>query len=459
MVLGENETGMAVISLSNLKKTWYYMKKNGPSAALAAVLERLEAAKGAPYVYEEPEEEERRRQRRSASGGPSFSVVVPAYATKPEHLRALLSSVKEQTAPNWELLLSDATTDASVYETARSWAAENGVPFRAAEEGREFLPGCIRYLKLEKNLGIAGNTNEGIGMARGEYTGLLDHDDLLTPDALYEMGRAAMRENATGMRPQALYSDEDKCDGAAARFYEPHRKTDFNPDLLLTNNYICHFLVMETGLLKRLLLRPGYDGAQDYDLVLRAMAEGIHFLHVPKVLYHWRCHEESTAANPRSKAYAYEAGRRAVEDYCRRAGWKAGVSHLKHLGFYRVDYEGDIFAQRPEVGAVAWPLPGGRRFLSGIYLADGGMLYGGLRRGFSGPMHRASLQQDVGVADVRCMKAAPGLEALRQEALGRISDAKGETAEGAAFAQSAAFCEEIRKRGQLILWDPMGPPG
>lgn len=128
MVLGENETGMAVISLSNLKKTWYYMKKNGPSAALAAVLERLEAAKGAPYVYEEPEEEERRRQRRSASGGPSFSVVVPAYATKPEHLRALLSSVKEQTAPNWELLLSDATADASVYETARSWAAENGVP-------------------------------------------------------------------------------------------------------------------------------------------------------------------------------------------------------------------------------------------------------------------------------------------------------------------------------------------
>lgn len=267
------------------------------------------------------------------------------------------------------------------------------------------------------------------------------------------MARAAMREKETGMRPDVLYSDEDKCDDAAIHFYEPHQKTDFNADLLLTNNYICHFLVMETGLLQRLLLRPGYDGAQDYDLVLRAMTEGARFFHVPKVLYHWRCHQDSTAANPGSKAYAYEAGKRAVEDCCRRAGWKASVSHLKHLGFYRVDYEGGVFAQRPEIGAVAGPLPGGRRFRSGIYLADGRMLYEGLRKGFSGPMHRAALQQDVRIADLRGMKVRPAMEPIWRTALERMKGSREEDV----FAQSAAFCKEMEKRGLTILWDPQGP--
>ncbi len=444
---------MAVISRSNLKKTWYYMKKNGLSAAVLAVLERLETAKEVPYVYEPPREEILERQRSSGLQGPSFSVVVPAYATRPDHLRALLDGMKAQTYPNWELLIADATADGSVFKAAKNWAGECGIPLVGATEGQAFSQRCIRYLKLEKNLGIAGNTNRGIEMARGEYTGLLDHDDLLTPDALYEMARAAMREKETGMRPDVLYSDEDKCDDAAIHFYEPHQKTDFNADLLLTNNYICHFLVMETGLLQRLLLRPGYDGAQDYDLVLRAMTEGARFFHVPKVLYHWRCHQDSTAANPGSKAYAYEAGKRAVEDCCRRAGWKASVSHLKHLGFYRVDYEGGVFAQRPEIGAVAGPLPGGRRFRSGIYLADGRMLYEGLRKGFSGPMHRAALQQDVRIADLRGMKVRPAMEPIWRTALERMKGSREEDV----FAQSAAFCKEMEKRGLTILWDPQGP--
>lgn len=446
---------MALISLSNLKKTWYYMKKNGPSAAFFAALERLEALQSAPYLYEPPTREACKRQREDAAKSPSFSVVVPAYATRTAHLQAMLDSVKAQTNPNWELLLADATAGNQVRNAAQSWAREAGVPFLLARQEGTFKPGCIRYLKLEKNLGIAGNTNEGIRMARGEYTGLLDHDDLLTPDALYEMAQAAMREKKSGKRPEVLYSDEDKCDDAAQTFYEPHFKTDFNPDLLLTNNYICHFLVMDTQFLQRLLLRPGYDGAQDYDLVLRAMAEGARFVHVPKVLYHWRCHQDSTAQNPQSKTYAYEAGKRAVEDYCRRAGWEAKVSHLKHLGFYRVDYEGSVFAQRPEIGALAGPLPGGRRFCSGIYLPDGRMLYAGLRRGFSGPMHRAALQQDVDVADIRTIQVPPALKPLLLEALESLPRAGEETQE-TVFAQSKAFCEEIHARGLRILWDPSG---
>ena len=108
-----------------------------------------------------------------------------------------------------------------------------------------------------------------------------------------------------------MFSDEYKCDGAASRFYEPNFKPDFDGELLLTNNYICHFTVIETAFLKELKLRSGFDGAQDYDLVLRAYAAGGQFVHVPKVLYHWRCHEASTASNPQSKRYAYEAGQRA----------------------------------------------------------------------------------------------------------------------------------------------------
>ena len=142
-----------------------------------------------------------------------------------------------------------------------------------------------------------------------------------------------------------------------------------------------------------------------------------------------------------------------MEDCCRRAGWKASVSHLKHLGFYRVDYEGGVFAQRPEIGAVAGPLPGGRRFRSGIYLADGRMLYEGLRKGFSGPMHRAALQQDVRIADLRGMKVRPVMEPIWRTALERMKGSREEDV----FAQSAAFCKEMEKRGLTILWDPQGP--
>ena len=142
------------------------------------------------------------------------------------------------------------------------------------------------------------------------YIGLLDHDDILTRDALYEMACALEKQEQNGIHPVFLYSDEDKCDGEAQNTYEPHRKTDFNLDLLLSNNYICHFLVMDAAVMKRLRLRTGFDGAQDYDLVLRAAGQVLEgtpeeaYVHIPKILYHWRCHRNSTASNPASKTYA-----------------------------------------------------------------------------------------------------------------------------------------------------------
>lgn len=444
---------MAFLSLSNLKKTWYYLKKNGVKAAYIAALERLSQRRAKPYEYCAPSKEILDGQRVRQVSGVRISVVVPAFETKEEHLTALLKCMREQTYPHWELILADAGTDGSAGKILERWAQEKeSALIVGAEETDGWTDGRIRWRKLPCNEGIAGNTNEGIRLAAGDYIGLLDHDDLLTPDALYEMAAAVESGKKSGRQPLVLYSDEDKCNGAASCFYEPHRKPDFDPELLLSNNYICHFLVMESGLLKKLKLRSGFDGAQDYDLVLRAAGEGIPFLHVPEILYHWRCHEGSTAVNPRSKAYAYEAGKRAVEAYCRNAGWKVRVSHLQHLGFYRVDYEGDIFSQRPDVGIVAGPLPGGRFFCSGIYEADGSMRYSGLKNGFSGPMHRAALQQEVTAADLRGMKVCPRFAPSYEEIMDTLLEDRA--GEEEIRRQSIAFCETVRGEGYRIVWDP-----
>ncbi|MFR9236429.1 MAG: glycosyltransferase [Eisenbergiella massiliensis] len=200
---------------------------------------------------------------------------MPAYETDPVYLKELLDSLQEQTYPCWELILADAGTGDSVRKAAEARADER-----------------IRYIRLASNDGIAGNTNAAIELAQGAYIGLLDHDDILTRDALYEMACALEKQEQNGIHPVFLYSDEDKCDGEAQNTYEPHRKTDFNLDLLLSNNYICHFLVMDAAVMKRLRLRTGFDGAQDYDLVLRAAGQVLEgtpeeaYVHIPKILYH-----------------------------------------------------------------------------------------------------------------------------------------------------------------------------
>ena len=182
-------------------------------------------------------------------------------------------------------------------------------------------------------------------------------------------------EEKAGRVPQLLYSDEDKCDGEAETFYEPHFKEKFNLDLILSNNYICHFMVMKRELMQQLLERGEYNGAQDYDLVLRAAfalsgrEEAI--CHIPKVLYHWRCHSLSTAENPKSKLYAYEAGRRAVQDFVNQKGWKAEVQHTEHLGFYRVEYPEGVFTVRAEVGAAGGAVVKGGKIVGGQPLAHG----------------------------------------------------------------------------------------
>lgn len=399
---------MGKVNKANLKKTISYLKRNGLGKTWYAVRERLEERRQRPYDWTPPSEEQLERQRtdwEEKGLSASFSILVPAYRTKPEYLRELLDSLCRQTYPKWELLLADATEDRSVERVAE-----------------EYADARIRYIRLKQNGGIAENSNQALPYITGEYAGLLDHDDVLTPDALYEMAAAIEAGRRRGNIPRMLYSDEDKCNGDRTLYYEPNFKEDFNLDLLLSNNYICHFLVMEKKLIQKLKFRLEYDGAQDYDLVLRAAAtlgeKEETILHIPRVLYHWRCHTGSTAENPESKRYAYEAGRRAVQDFAEGAGWGARTEDTDHVGFYRLLYEGDIFESRPDVGTVGGRLVCRGRIAGGRLTKEGEMMYAGLPVRYSGYLHRAVLPQDAYAVDLRNIQVRPECRELFRQITG-----------------------------------------
>lgn len=464
---------MGRFSLANWKKTIYYLQRNGLRNTIYAALERL-GGTGETYCYEEPEQEELRKQRgRSWENAPLFSILVPTWRTPEAYLKELLDSVLNQTYERLELVIADATEDDSVERVVRG---------RMEQE----KSGRLRYHRLPHNGGISENSNQALPLTRGDYVGLLDHDDVLTPDALYRMAEAVEKASAEGFRPLLLYSDEDKCNQNRTEYYEPHRKPDFNLDLLLSNNYICHFLVMERNLIQDLGFRKEYDGAQDYDLVLRAVSRILQeaggekrIAHIPRILYHWRCHTGSTAENPQSKQYAYEAGKRALQDMADRMGWKARAVHLKHLGFYGLHYEPELLEVRKDVGAVGGRLlsngrvPGqggilchGRipcrgRIVSGAYDEDGNVLYQGLKNGYSGYMHRGVLVQDVAAADLRLIRVSPRCRELFGRVTGVPYVEKNGSFDWTTLPKEAdirqmslKLGEALREEGYRICWDP-----
>lgn len=269
---------------------------------------------------------ERYRSRLPASPkpprhGPLVSIVVPTYNTSPWMLYAMRRSVENQTYTNWEICIADdASTDTSVVATLKEWAAAD--------------PQRVRIVALDRNVGISGASQAALDLATGDYVALLDHDDELTPDALAEVVRA-LNEN-----PDAdfLYSDEDKV-GLDGTYYDAFFKPAWSPDLMLSMMYTGHLAVFRRSvLLEAGGFRPGYDGSQDYDLVLRVTERTDRIYHLPKVLYHWRAVPGSAAASTEAKPYAYDAARRAIEDALRRRGIGATVE-AKEPGFYRVRYE------------------------------------------------------------------------------------------------------------------------
>ncbi len=338
----------------NIQKGFRYLRHFGLKEFLVRLSERMEPEE-VPYGpwYEQhrakPEELERQRKQslvwqrkgalflRSCSGRSDgdgaasdfsgdvqeclFSIVVPVFRTPEKFLCEMIDSVRNQSFPFWELCIANADPeDRTVAEVLERYSREDP---------------RIRVKNLQENKGISENTNAALEMARGEFVGFLDHDDLLAPDALYEM--AARLEKDGGI--DVFYTDEDKVTTDLSEHFQPHLKPDFNPDLLRSNNYICHFFVVRREIARKLGgFRPEFNGAQDYDFIFRCTEQAGTIVHIPRILYHWRVHSASTADNPASKMYAYEAGKRAIEGNLERTGTKGEVTLRQDYGFYDVRY-------------------------------------------------------------------------------------------------------------------------
>ena len=234
-----------------------------------------------------------------------ISILVPLYNTPEPFLRDMITSVLNQTYQNWELCLADGS-DAEHEEVGRIC--------------REYLEKDSRivYQKLLKNEGISGNTNECLKLATGEYIGLFDHDDILHPSTLYEYVKAVNEQDA-----DYIYCDETTFkNGDINKMLTMHFKPDYAVDNLRANNYICHFSVFAKRLLEgEELFRSRFDGSQDHDMILRMTDRAKHIVHIPKLLYYWRCHEGSVASGIDAKPYVVAAAKGAVADHLKRHGF------------------------------------------------------------------------------------------------------------------------------------------
>ena len=225
--------------------------------------------------------------------------MVPLYETDEKFLTELIQSIKAQTYPNWEICFSDGSKDSSRLKEI--------VGRFSAKDSR------IRYVDEEPGpLGISSNTNQAFSIAKGDFIVLGDHDDLITPDALFECVKAMNEPD--GYDIDVIYTDEDKTNATARRRFEPNIKPDFNQELLESCNYITHMFVARKSLVDEVgLFDDTYNGAQDYDFILRCTEKARKIHHIPRIVYSWRINETSTAGNPAAKMYAYDAGVKALQ--------------------------------------------------------------------------------------------------------------------------------------------------
>lgn len=254
---------------------------------------------------------------------PLFSIVIPVYRPREDFFKEMLESVAAQTYDNWQLCLADGGEEGHyMEETVRPFIDRFGTE-------------RVKYVKLPKNRNIADNTNEAIRLAQGDYIVFGDHDDALHPSALFECMRVLTKNPDTDF----IYTDEDKIIGDTGRHTQAHFKPDFNPELLRHNNYICHMVAAKRELIDRTgELDGAYNGAQDYDYVLRLSEQAERICHIPKILYHWRISKNSTAQKSSRKDYANAAGRNAVMAHLKRMGVEAVVEDGFVPGFYEVKY-------------------------------------------------------------------------------------------------------------------------
>jgi glycosyltransferase involved in cell wall biosynthesis len=254
---------------------------------------------------------------------PLVSVIIPTYNTDYQFLRDCLDSVQAQVYENWELcIVDDASPDEKVRDIIKEYAKDD---IR------------IKYKFLKENQHIAGATNEAVKLASGEFISLFDHDDLLWPNALFEIVKALNHDKTIDF----LYTDEDKITEDRYEHLGPFFKPDWNPDFLHSVNYITHFSTVRKSLLEKVGgPKKEYNGAQDWDLIMRITSATDKIYHIPKVVYSWRIHDASTAKSTDSKPYVVEAQRRAITDDLVRKGYPNGIveQDKNHSGYWRVTY-------------------------------------------------------------------------------------------------------------------------
>lgn len=265
---------------------------------------------------------EMRKRQMDFQNKPLISIIMPVHNTPKKYLTAAIESVRNQIYENWELCIADdASTHQNTLQTLKNY---QGIDPR--------IKVCFR----KKNGHISEASNNALELASGEWIALLDHDDLLTMDALYWVAIAI------NLKPNAklIYSDEDKINNSGKRF-DPYFKSDWNYSLFLSQNLICHLGVYKAEIVKQIGgFRKGYEGAQDYDLALRFMEEiqENEIYHIPRVLYHWRAHSKSTSKAASNKPYALTAGQSALSEHLKRRNIKASVEILPN-NHYKINYQ------------------------------------------------------------------------------------------------------------------------
>ena len=313
-----------MLSYQHIKNGFRILKKKG----FSGVIDRIVHGSSNWAEYDEwfnatkvTEEELERQRNTKFEFAPMISIIVATFNTKEEYLKEMIDSVRNQSYSNWQLCIGDGSTNDSV---------EKYVKEHYGDDSR------IVFKKLEKNYGISGNMNGALELVTGDYVGLFDHDDLLTPDCLYEFV-ASMQE----VHHDCVYSDEDKLNDKTKKFEDPHFKPDFSIDLLCSHNYITHFFVVNMDIVRKVGgMRSEYDGSQDHDFIFRCVEQANSVHHVPKILYHWRMHPLSTAMDPESKMYCYTSGKKAIESHFKRVGIDATVEMLPRplYGMYHCKY-------------------------------------------------------------------------------------------------------------------------
>jgi glycosyltransferase involved in cell wall biosynthesis len=317
------------VALHNLKLSISYIKNHGFKSFLLKCKQKAnEEVANKNTVYglwiekNEPNDDDLKKQRKTKFRyNPLISIITPVFNTPKQMLIDMIESVINQSYHNWELCIVDGGS---------KYAYIKEVLNKYSNKDRRIK---IKY--LEENKGISENSNEAISFATGVFLGFLDHDDTLASFSLFEV------VSSINKRPDVdvLYSDEDKIVSGVSKRFDAFFKPDFSFDMLRSANYVCHFLVVRKSIGDKInWFRNGFDGAQDYDLIIRLSEKTGNIVHIPKILYHWRMHLDSTAMRPEAKSYAYAAGVRCLCEHLDRIGLKGKVSNLNNSGYYRIDY-------------------------------------------------------------------------------------------------------------------------